>query len=184
MAYGTFNGAGYLQLPSSTPAGNYTLHVTNVAGTATVASYVAPLNTLGTTGNALTVLASGFLTPANNSNGAAFGLWAALPSGGNLVQLPALVTTNIKTLALNNTVASIFPNPANSNIKATVVANNDELAIIQIFDANGKLVITNSKVLTTGSNTLELNIDELTNGVYFMQINHGSTLEKGKFIKE
>lgn len=184
MAYGTFNGAGYLQLPSSTPAGNYTLHVTNVAGTTTVASYVAPLNTLGTTGNALTVLASGFLTPANNSNGAAFGLWAALPSGGNLVQLPALVTTDIKTISLNNILTSLYPNPASSSLKTTIDAANDELAIIQIIDVNGKLVSSNAKVLTTGSNTLEINVDMLTNGLYFIQINHGSILEKGKFIKE
>lgn len=184
MAYGTFNGAGYLQLPSSTPSGNYTLVVTNVPGTATVATYGAPLNTLGTTGNAITVLASGFLNPANNSNGAAFGLWAALPTGGNLVQLPALVTTDIKSITLNNVLTSLFPNPAVSSLKATINAANDELAIIQIIDVNGKTVSSYSKVLSTGSNTLEINIDTLTNGLYFIQINHGSILEKGKFIKE
>jgi len=35
------------------------------------------------------VVASGFLNPANNSNGSGFGLYVALPSGGNLVALPA-----------------------------------------------------------------------------------------------
>jgi len=34
-------------------------------------------------------VASGFLNPSNNSNGPAFGLYVALPSGGELVGLPA-----------------------------------------------------------------------------------------------
>ncbi len=184
MSYGTFNSTGYLQLPSNTSAGNYTLHVTNVAGTTTVASYVAPLNTLGTTGNALTVLASGFLTPANNSNGAAFGLWAALPTGGNLVQLPALVTTNIKSLNVNTVVSKLYPNPASTRLNAEISAENDELAIIKIVDMNGKLVKENSAILSQGKNTLELSIDALPNGNYFITIYHGDVIEKGKFIKE
>lgn len=60
IAYGTYNSTGYLQLPSNTAAGNYTLHITDAAGTSTVVSYLAPLNTLGLSGNAITVLASGF----------------------------------------------------------------------------------------------------------------------------
>ncbi|MEZ5083960.1 MAG: DUF4397 domain-containing protein [Bacteroidales bacterium] len=57
----------------------------------TVAAYQAPLATLGLEGVALTVIASGFLNPNNNSMGEAFGLWVALPSGGNLVELPLYV---------------------------------------------------------------------------------------------
>jgi hypothetical protein len=95
VAYGAYNSTGYLQLPSNTAAGDYTLHITNAAGTSTVASYLAPLNTLGLSGNAITVLASGFLNPTTNSNGSAFGLWAALASGGNLIPLPTYSATSI-----------------------------------------------------------------------------------------
>jgi len=78
------NFAGYLELGTL----DYVLQVRDETGTNTVASYQAPLATLGLNGAALTVVASGFLNPANNSNGATFGLWVALPTGGNLVQLP------------------------------------------------------------------------------------------------
>ncbi|WP_141508811.1 DUF4397 domain-containing protein, partial [Candidatus Chloroploca asiatica] len=56
----------------------------------TVATYAAPLQTLGLEGAAITVLASGFLNPANNSDGPAFGLYVALASGGDLIALPLI----------------------------------------------------------------------------------------------
>ncbi|HEY9114488.1 MAG TPA: DUF4397 domain-containing protein, partial [Bacteroidales bacterium] len=76
--------AGYLELAPM----DYVIEVRDETGTTTVAAYSAPLETLGLEGAALTVLASGFLNPANNSDGPAFGLYVALPSGGELVELP------------------------------------------------------------------------------------------------
>lgn len=76
--------AGYLSLANN----DYILEVRDETGTVTVAAYQAPLATLGLQGQALTVLASGFLNPANNSDGPAFGLYAALPAGGELIALP------------------------------------------------------------------------------------------------
>ncbi len=76
--------AGYLQLGTL----DYVLEIRDETGTVTVAAYQAPLATLGLDGAALTVVASGFLNPAVNSSGPAFGLWVALPAGGNLVELP------------------------------------------------------------------------------------------------
>ncbi|MDX1350821.1 MAG: DUF4397 domain-containing protein, partial [Putridiphycobacter sp.] len=81
-AYGDF--AGYLELPTA----DYTINVTDATGTTVVKSYAAPLNTLGLTDQALVVVASGFLDPSVNSNGEAFGLWVALPTGGPLIALP------------------------------------------------------------------------------------------------
>ncbi len=82
LVYG--NVAGYLELLTM----NYVLEIRDETGTNTLAAYNAPLATLGLEGAALTVLASGFLNPANNSNGAPFGLYVALTSGGDLIPLP------------------------------------------------------------------------------------------------
>ncbi len=79
--------AGYLELPTTT----YQLAVQTADNSTTVATYLAPL--VGLEGEAITVLASGFLTPANNGDGPAFGLWVALADGGALIELP-LVPTN------------------------------------------------------------------------------------------
>lgn len=88
ISYGEFS-ANYLQLPTA----DYILSVTESSGLDTVATYSAPLASLNLQGSALVVLASGFLTPADNSNGEAFGLWAALPAGGDLIELPLFVNT-------------------------------------------------------------------------------------------
>jgi hypothetical protein len=139
IAYGTYNSTSYLPLPSNTAAGDYTLHITDATGTSTVVSYLAPLNTLGLSGNAITVLASGFLTPANNSNGPAFGLWVALPSGGNLIPLPLYTTaTSIEENNALSSVISVYPNPFNDQVK---INNETNVNIdITILDVMGKVV--------------------------------------------
>ncbi|MBP1469045.1 DUF4397 domain-containing protein, partial [Candidatus Chloroploca sp. M-50] len=83
--YGDF--AGYLGVPTS----DLILEVRTADGLTTVASFVAPLATLDLDGAALTVVASGFLNPANNSDGKPFGLFVATAAGGNLIALPAYV---------------------------------------------------------------------------------------------
>ena len=87
-SYGDF--AGYLELPTA----DYTLEIRDESGQTTVASYEAPLSSLNLMGASAVVVASGFLNPTNNSNGEAFGLFVALPSGGDLVALPASKTAN------------------------------------------------------------------------------------------
>ncbi|MDV7400840.1 hypothetical protein RZS08_56005, partial [Arthrospira platensis SPKY1] len=87
LTYGNFDG--YLNLIND----DYIVDVRDETGTVTVASYAVPLESLGLQGAALTVVASGFLNPANNNNGEAFGLYVALASGGDLIPLPAYQPT-------------------------------------------------------------------------------------------
>lgn len=80
-AYGDFNR--YI----SVPAAAYTLDITLADdNNAVVASYDADLSGLG--GGAAIIFASGFLSPASNQNGAAFGIYAALPDG-SVIGLPS-----------------------------------------------------------------------------------------------
>ena len=97
ISYASFN-ASYLQLPTA----DYTIAVTDASGANTVATYSAPLATLNLQGNSLVALASGFLNPANNSNGPAFGIWVALPSGGNLIELPTVNTNPARVQVIHN----------------------------------------------------------------------------------
>ncbi len=96
LAYGNFDG--YLELPTA----DYSLQIRNQAGNITVAQFGAPLATLGLEGQALAVVASGFLNPANNNNGPAFGLYAALPTGGDLVMLPPEEISTARVQVLHN----------------------------------------------------------------------------------
>ena len=82
------NDAAYSDITPyfTVPAGNYTLDLYLADGTTLVASFIAPLAGLG--GGSAAVFASGFLNPAGNQNGAAFGLFAAL-ANGSVVELTA-----------------------------------------------------------------------------------------------
>ncbi|TKS56158.1 fibronectin type III domain-containing protein [Mesohalobacter halotolerans] len=82
MSYPEFQG--YVDVPTA----DYVLNVETADNATVVATYEAPLQTLGLGDQAISVLASGFLDPSLNQNGAAFGLWVALPAGGDLVELP------------------------------------------------------------------------------------------------
>lgn len=68
----------------SVPPGNYTLDLYLADGTTLVESFIAPLAGLG--GGSAAVFASGFLNPANNQNGAPFGIFVALVDG-TVIQL-------------------------------------------------------------------------------------------------
>jgi hypothetical protein len=72
--------------------------------------------------------------------------------------------TSINETLPNTTTVSIFPNPANSEINIEGL-NKNENNTIQIFDVQGKLVIT--KIITE-KGTIDLS--ELNKGVYVIKI--------------
>jgi len=94
MAYGDFAGGAYLELPTL----DFILDITLDNGTPTGLQYEAPLATLGLDGAALVVFASGFLNPANNNDGEAFGLWVALPDGTTLPLPEWNPTANVQVI--------------------------------------------------------------------------------------
>ncbi len=167
LEYSTFDG--YLELLTA----DYTLSVATADGETVVASYSAPLDALNLDGQALTVLASGFLNPANNSNGPAFGLWVALAAGGDLVQLPSAVLSSGQFEASQ---FSIYPNPASDLVS---VAGTDLASDMQhtLYDASGR------KVMSAEGNSI--NVSGLSNGIYMLQIaNEGQTIQKKLVIKK
>jgi hypothetical protein len=97
IAYSEFS-ADYLELPTA----DYRIQVRNQEGTDVVAEYSAPLATLNLDGQAIVVVASGFLNPANNNGGPAFGLYAVPSSGGAFVQLPATPISTTRVQAIHN----------------------------------------------------------------------------------
>jgi hypothetical protein len=164
IAYGDYT-ASYLSLPTA----DYAISITDATGNTVVASYGAPLQTLGLQGASLAVVASGFLNPANNSNGPAFGLWVALPAGGNMIPLP-VVTSVVENTA--NAAITLFPNPAatemNVNIDAaTPIAN----VVVRVMDMTGRIVMNDDLgAIGTGNFRHTLNTTSLQQGGYIIEI--------------
>ncbi len=88
LSYGEFSG--YAELPTT----DYIIDIKDENRENTVISFLAPLETLGLENYAIVAVASGFLNPDNNNNGQEFGLWVALPTGGDLIQLPVYEPTS------------------------------------------------------------------------------------------
>ncbi len=168
LAYGDF--AGYLELPTN----DYRLAIKDETGSVTVATYDAPLSTLGLDGAALTVVASGFLDPLVNSNGANFGLWVALTSGGNLVELPKFL--NVKETLINKESVQAYPNPASSlvSVEYSLMENAD--LTIELYDILGQKVFESQQFGTSGElNKYTIDVTGMNEGIYFLSLNAGTS---------
>ncbi|AFL79768.1 hypothetical protein Aeqsu_0245 [Aequorivita sublithincola DSM 14238] len=170
ISYSEFQG--YLELPTA----DYVLDVTDATGAVTVARYQAPLATLGLDGAALTVLASGFLDPSQNSNGPAFGLYVASPLGGALLALP-VVPLSVSDFDVSN--FSIYPNPTSE--KLNINTNGIDLSQYSmiISDMLGRQI---SKGVTNSDNSII--VSNLNKGIYNLTILDGnSVIANKKFVK-
>jgi len=168
LAYTDFQG--YLELPTA----DYTLDIRDESGTTSVVAYDAPLATLGLDGAALVVVASGFLNPANNSNGPAFGLWVALPSGGELVELPV---SSLGFNEVDNTSMALYPNPVNQVIQVSGLPQGTY--DIQVYDIQGRLVLADKDFDVMSS----VDVSTLTQGMYLFTLSDGDSAYVKRFIK-
>ena len=160
------NITGYLSVPAS----SYILNITpGNNNSVVVASFDAPLTSLN--GESAVILASGFLSPATNQNGAAFGLLAVLADG------TAFLLSNVTGIEENGTASNfnMYPNPASDEIKIIPADNS----------TNSKMEITNSlgQIVKTGSlnnQSLTIPVNDLSKGVYFVKVQN----EKGKTVSK
>ena len=164
LGYGSF--AGYLSVPTA----NLNIEVTDSTGTTVVRSYSAPLQTLNLQGKAITVVASGFLNTANNSNSTnTFGLWVATATGGNLIPLPAN-TTSIINIA-DNAEITMFPNPSSDNVSIQLGTTENMNIQLELIDLTGRVVLS-KQINNNGQNVLTnvFNVSEISNGTYTLSI--------------
>lgn len=180
-----FNNFSYSNFEGYTPlaTADYVLEVRDNAGTTTVAAYDAPLATLGLADSALVVLASGFLNPTNNSNGPAFGLWVALPGGGNLIELPVSSTIGFED-ATNLENVTIYPNPVGDEglLRVNLMLNEASNTNIDIYDASGRVVWSKALgTIGTGLSTQQLDLNDLPQGIYHMNILSGNEMISESF---
>ena len=150
---------GYIAVDPDT----YILDVTTADGATTVASYSAPLD--GLAGGTAVVFASGFLNPAVNNDGPAFGLFAAL-GDGTVVQFSTFVgvNDNISLLGL-----SAYPNPTTNTLILTNGNNTNYQA--SMMNMNGQLV--KSFNVASGGNTI--NVTDLSAGMYTILVSDGKS---------
>src|SRR5690606_25122423 len=117
---------------------DYEIEVRDETGATTVACYSAPLASLNQGGAALIVVASGFLDPSANSNGADLGLYAALPTGGALIGLPACTTVSTQDIKVDFSL-NVYPNPVNGN--SVNISSNENITGAILIDFAGREIL-------------------------------------------
>jgi hypothetical protein len=149
---------------------DYALQVQTADGTPVVA-YEAPLASLGQQGAALTVLASGFLDPANNSNGPAFGLYVALAEGGDLLPLPVITNVGLNSMADDALTISAWPNPVNDVLNVRIDARENRSVNAVLLDMTGRVVLQlPNTLINAGDNILQIGTAQLSEGAYTLSI--------------
>lgn len=155
----------------SVPAGNYTINVAPTGGEP-IANFRADL--AGLAGNSLVVVASGFLAPASNNNGPAFGLFAALADGGALVELPP-VTSSVDE-ENGNVTFSVAPNPASVGNSVSISGAFTEAANVTISSLVGNVVASSSLGNLNGiAGGYAFDTSVLSSGVYMITVTDGGT---------
>ena len=165
---------GYLELPTA----DYVLDVTDETGSVTVASYQAPLASLELDGAALVAVATGFLDPSQNSDGPAFGIGVALPTGGPLVMLPEFLGN--QDFELSNAIA-LYPSPAEEQVTLSN-SSSIKLEAAKVYDLKGKLISQIDLQNMQGERVID--VSSYATGVYVVHITGAQSSVVKRLIKK
>ena len=82
----------------------------------------------------------------------------------------------------NGNIVKVYPNPSNGVINIDIESENEEDISINIFDSQSKLVFSNNTSINAINNTLRINLNKLSKGVYIMHIKGDNTYSIQKLI--
>ena len=88
-----------------------------------------------------------------------------------------------ETLNLNSLNALLYPNPVVSNtLTFSLNETLNETPEITITDTTGKMILV--KAITANNNMIEVETNDLNQGIYFYTLSAGSLSQKGRFIRK
>lgn len=140
----------------------YTLSLNLLSDNSNFANFTLPVSTQNWIGKAITVVASGFLNTSLNSNGQAFGLFAAVQGTANLVPLAQVLGNEI---IADNAGLIVYPNPARDFI--TVSFEKPEIGTMQLIDLSGRIV---SNETLNQSQNVQIQTEGLSSGIYTLRV--------------
>ncbi|MCI4670470.1 MAG: DUF4397 domain-containing protein [Bacteroidia bacterium] len=163
---------GYLELA---PA-SYDLSITPEGANETVvASFRADAS--GLQGGAALILASGFLSPANNQGGEAFGLLLVTPDTAFLLDV---VTSNEELLnpALANT--KVYPNPATDLLNVDLELNQAGEVSYRLVDLQGREILRGNEFIGAGEQSFRISTANVQTGLNYLIID----TPEGKIVRK
>ena len=91
---------------------------------------------------------------------------------GHLVCTP---TTKISTSASKISNIKLSPNPAKKLTIVSFEGENNQIAVIGVYDLSGKLMMSQKVATNNGTNQYRLNVSKLTNQTYAVKISIGNS---------
>ena len=147
---------------------DYTLDITTADGTP-VAAFGADLS--GAAGAAVTVIASGFLDPADDQNGAAFGLVAVFADGTTALLGARAVAEEGGPDASALELGAPSPNPARGDAEVSFSLAAAGAARVAVYDALGRRVaVVADGEHAAGAHRVRLGLGGLAPGAYLVRL--------------
>lgn len=102
--------------------------------------------------------------------------------GGSAVEMLGLSTYSEEAVisVKQEIKVSIFPNPANT-ITTIQLPDENKNYTLSMHDASGRILW---KRFVTNADKLDINVQDLAKGIYFIQVKTGDKIETHKFIKQ
>jgi hypothetical protein len=102
----------------------------------------------------------------------------------NNTSLDANVVGDLFNMASSESWMRVAPNPAQDNVNLTYNSLSEGQAFIRVFDAQGKLTFERTLTFTEGINNVNLNMNELENGIYIVEVLKGDSRESVRLLMQ
>ena len=90
----------------------------------------------------------------------------------------------IDEINIANIDIQITPNPNHGRFSINLSSNKSYKSKLNVIDVMGKVVYSIEINILLGETVIELKLEQLNSGVYFVQLLHNNTFKSIKFIKE
>lgn len=93
------------------------------------------------------------------------------------------MTVSTSKLELLGISLAVFPNPTAENVFLNIEANEVKDFAINIYDLNGKRLLTQNVTAQIGENRFDFDVADFAKGIYFIEINNGEISTSQRFVK-
>lgn len=128
-------------------------------------SFEAPLADLGFTNKTATLVVSGFLNPANNSNGQPFAMYAIAGTGGAFTALNDITGTPELS---DNADFTLSPNPSRGKTHLSMHNSSVRQVQVMVYDLTGNKVLDLAN--QNPANGISIDTQDLKEGLYFVKV--------------
>lgn len=158
---------------------DHILDVVNAREQDLMATYLAPLDSWSLADSAMVILVSGFVDTVQNLPGDTlsavdaplFGLWAALPGGGPMMELP--VISGLELEEQLTALAQVYPVPADNHLTILKSGKMTGAIEVSIVNLNGQAVFS-TDVLDPFDQQYRLDVSHLDSGFYILMMENES----------